>query len=184
VSWGINVLRNDARSAVAVAAAAGASFLRVNVHVGAVLTDQGILSGRAHETLRTRAILAPRVAVFADVRVKHGSPLRPIPLEEEVHDLRDRGLADALLVTGPRTGSPPEEAEVRAVVAAAGALPVLVASGVTAESVGSFLSCARGVIVGTSLKRGGRTENPVDPLRARKLIRAARSGRVRARSRR
>src|SRR5438552_13240457 len=33
---GINVLRNDGRSALAVAAAAGADFIRVNVHAGAV----------------------------------------------------------------------------------------------------------------------------------------------------
>ncbi len=39
---GINVLRNDARAALAVAVASGAKFIRVNVHVGATATDQGV----------------------------------------------------------------------------------------------------------------------------------------------
>jgi len=181
ISWGVNVLRNDARAAVAVAAAAGASFIRVNVHVGAVLTDQGILQGRAHETLRARSALAPQLAIFADVQVKHGLSLVPIPLEAEADDLRDRGLADVVLVTGNRTGSPPTVDEVLAVVRAAAPLPVLVASGVAPQNAPLFLAHARGFIVGTSLKRGGRIENPVDALRARRLIQAVRSPRGRSR---
>lgn len=51
---GINVLRNDAKAAVSVAAAVDAAFVRVNVHTGARVTDQGIVEGRAHETLRLR----------------------------------------------------------------------------------------------------------------------------------
>jgi hypothetical protein len=72
---GINVLRNDARSALAVAVAAGASFIRVNVHVGAAETDQGHLDGKAYWTLRyRRSIGADAVAIFADVFVKHARP--------------------------------------------------------------------------------------------------------------
>ena len=44
-----DVLRNDARAALAVAAATGAAFIRVNVHAGAVVADQGILEGEAAE---------------------------------------------------------------------------------------------------------------------------------------
>src|SRR5690606_2253475 len=71
---GVNVLRNDAAAALAVAAAAGARFIRVNVHTGAMLTDQGWITGRAHETLRLRARIAPTVAIAADVLVKHATP--------------------------------------------------------------------------------------------------------------
>ena len=49
---GVNVLRNDGRAALAVAHAAGADFIRVNVLVGARMTDQGILEGRAHRAAR------------------------------------------------------------------------------------------------------------------------------------
>src|SRR5262245_13377493 len=49
---GINLLRNDAESAIAVATAVGAAFIRVNVHTGVRVTDQGLIEGNAHETLR------------------------------------------------------------------------------------------------------------------------------------
>ena len=39
---GVNCLRNDALSALGIAAAAGASYIRVNVHTGIAATDQGI----------------------------------------------------------------------------------------------------------------------------------------------
>src|SRR5262245_19681628 len=48
---GINLLRNDAKSAIAVAAAVSAEFIRVNIHTGTRITDQGLIEGKAHETL-------------------------------------------------------------------------------------------------------------------------------------
>src|SRR4051812_44254185 len=73
--FGVNVLRNDALSAIAIAAATGAAFIRVNVHAGAMLTDQGIIEGRAAESLRLRAAIAPGLLIFADHMVKHAMPL-------------------------------------------------------------------------------------------------------------
>lgn len=168
-AWGVNVLRNDAAAALAIAVATGARFIRVNVHTGATVTDQGILQGRADETLRWRRANAPEVAVFADAQVKHGRSLREAALEEEVHDLVERGLADAVLITGARTGAPPREDDVVRAARAAGEVPVLVASGATPESAAAYLAAARGLIVGTALKRGGRIEAEIDPARARRM---------------
>src|SRR5713101_4601014 len=41
VPVGVNVLRNDTAAALAIAVAVGARFIRVNVHTGAMWTDQG-----------------------------------------------------------------------------------------------------------------------------------------------
>src|SRR5690606_40090544 len=41
LSVGVNVLRNDVESALSVAAATGAQFVRVNVLTGTMFTDQG-----------------------------------------------------------------------------------------------------------------------------------------------
>lgn len=169
VAWGVNVLRNDAAAALAIAAATGAGFIRVNVHTGATVTDQGIVAGRADETMRLRRAIAPNVAVFADAQVKHGRSLREASLEEEVRDLAERGLADAVLITGARTGSAPEVEEVACAARAAGEVPVFVASGVTPGSAAACLEFARGLIVGTALKRGGQTEAEIDPSRARRM---------------
>jgi len=174
ISVGVNVLRNDACAALAVATAAGLDFIRVNVLSGSVATDQGLVEGRAAEVLRLRARLAPAVRILADVRVKHARPVAPRPLAEEVGDLVTRAGADAVIVSGERTGAGVDPEELAVVRKAAGRAPVLLGSGATARSVGELLRLADGVIVGTALKRGGRTTAPVDAKRAAAFVRAAR----------
>ncbi len=173
VAVGVNVLRNDAHAGLAVAAACGLAFVRVNVLAGAVLADQGIVEGRAAEVLRTRARLAPDAWILADVRVKHAAPLAPRPIEEEARDLHTRGGANALIVTGPRTGEPVDMDELERVRRAVPEAPLLVGSGATRDTVGRILGMADGVIVGTAVKQEGRTDAPVDPERARRFAEAA-----------
>lgn len=175
---GVNVLRNDATAALSVAAAVGGDYVRVNVHTGARVADQGILEGRAHETMRLRDRLDADVAVMADLDVKHSAPLADADYAaESLAEHAERGLADALVVSGPRTGRPTDEDDLRDAVDRRDALgvdtPVFVGSGVTAATAGDLLDVADGAVVGTALKRGGETGNPVDPDRVRELVAAA-----------
>jgi uncharacterized protein len=171
---GINVLKNDARSALAVACAVGAVFIRVNVHAGAVVADQGLVESDAYGTLRERRLLDADVAIFADVQGKHAAPIAPVPLELEARDLVLRGLADALVVTGRATGDPAALDDVRRARAAVPDTPLIVGSGVTPESVEEILALADAVIVGTALKRDGEVRNPVDRARVGRLVGRAR----------
>lgn len=171
---GVNVLKNDARAALAVAAAVGAEFIRVNVHAGAVLADQGIVQSDAYGTLRDRRLLGIAVAILADVGGKHAVPLAPVELEQTARDLVHRGLADALVVSGPATGQTTPLAEVKRVRSAVPEVPLLVGSGVTAETAAELLSVADGLIVGTSVKREGDVRQPVDRARVETLVAAAR----------
>lgn len=173
---GANVLRNDAISALAVAVAADLDFIRVNVHIGAAVTDQGVIEGRAAETVRARHSLdADGIAIFADVAVKHARPVgSPPPIGEAAEETAYRGLADGLIVTGSSTGRAASLTDLRAVRAAVPDRALLVGSGVTAASVAEVLSIADGAIVGTSLKVGGATTNPVSLARVRELVAAAR----------
>ncbi len=171
VRLGINVLRNDGCAAMAIAQAVWADFIRVNILSGARLTDQGVIQGIAHDLLRLRRSLeAEAVEIFADVNVKHSAPLAQVPLEQEVGDLIHRGLADALIVTGWGTGAAAPMDELKAVKRLAGRVPVLVGSGVTDRTLGDYLSCCDGAIVGTWIKKSGRVENPVDLKRVRSLV--------------
>lgn len=171
VPLGINVLRNDGSSALAIARAVGARFIRVNILCGARLTDQGVIAGIAHQLLRDRKLLgAEEIRIFADVNVKHSAPLAPRPLEEEIEEMLHRGGADALVVTGTATGRGPALEELRAVKAAAGATPVLAGSGVSPETIAALLPYADGFIAGTSLKQDGVVGNPVDRERVRTLL--------------
>jgi hypothetical protein len=178
VPVGVNVLRNDGTGAVAVAAAAGAAFVRVNVHAGVRVADQGLLAGRAHETLRLRDRIDADVAILADHDVKHSAPLAAREGDAEVAESVERGLADGVVVSGGGTGDPTAMADLQAVVdrrdELGGSTPVLVGSGVTADSVADYLAHADGVIVGTALKRGGETTAPVAAARVRELVTAAR----------
>jgi membrane complex biogenesis BtpA family protein len=102
---GINVLRNDAKSALGIASAVGASFIRVNVHVGAMVTDQGLIEGDARETLLYRNRVCPNVGIAADILVKHASPLGAADLIQIGKDAHLRGGASSLIITGCATGA-------------------------------------------------------------------------------
>jgi membrane complex biogenesis BtpA family protein len=172
---GFNILRNDARAALAVSAACGGSFIRVNVHSGAMLTDQGLIEGCAYETLRYRKTICPQAAIFADVHVKHAVPLGDWALEDAARDTLERGLADALIVSGSGTGIAADRAKVERVRRVCPTAPLLLGSGVTVENVAEYLPLANGFIVGTSLKVRGLLHNPVDPKRVAALARAMRN---------
>jgi membrane complex biogenesis BtpA family protein len=168
---GINVLRNDGLSALAIAHAVGASYIRVNVLCGARVADQGLLQGIAHDLLRLRAELrAGDVKIFADVDVKHSAPLAPRPIADEVDDTLHRGMADALIVSGAGTGKPTDPEKVKLVKSAAKNAPVFLGSGVTPKSLPALLPYADGFIVGTYFKQDGVSSNPVDVKRVRELI--------------
>ncbi len=169
---GFNVLRNDARAALALCAVCDGGFIRVNVHIGAMLTDQGLIEGNAYETLRYRQRVCPRAQVFADVHVKHAVPLGNSTIEDATRDTVERGLVDALIVSGAGTGLSADIADVERVRRTAPAAKVLLGSGVTAANVREFLSVADGFIVASSLKLGGELSNPVDPRRVAALARA------------
>ena len=170
---GVNVLRNDALSALSIASVCGASMVRVNVHVGAMLTDQGVVEGRASETLALRRQLGAAVRIFADIDVKHARPLAEFPIEESAADAVERGLADALIVTGPRTGTGVDVDRLLRVRTAVD-VPVYAGSGVTDETIASLRTRCDGAIVGSWLKVDGNVANPVDVDRVRRLVAAAR----------
>jgi membrane complex biogenesis BtpA family protein len=168
VALGVNVLRNDALSALGIAAAVGARFVRINVHVGAMVTDQGVIEGEAHATLAERARLGADVRIAADVLVKHAVPLGPWSLEDAARDTVERGLADAVIATGTGTGRPTDPEEVRRMQAAVPHTPVWVGSGLDPEQLATFPPFAA-AIVGTWLHRDGRLDAPLDPDRVRRM---------------
>ena len=167
---GVNVLKSDPRSALAVATAVGARFIRVNVLAGAVVADQGIVQTDAYDLLRDRRLLGVEVAIFADVQGKHAVPLAPVELEQQARDLASRSLADGLVVSGRATGDATPIDDVKRVRSAVPDVPILVGSGVTPETAADLLSLADALIVGTSLKRDGDVSKPVDPERVRRLV--------------
>lgn len=175
---GVQVLSCGNREALAVAQAAGASFVRAENFVFAHVADEGLLAeAEAPAMLRYRRLIgAEGIKIFADVKKKHASHAitADVPLAEAAEGAEFFG-ADGLVVTGTATGKPtrPEDvAAVRAAVGGAG-LPVLVGSGVTPETIPELFEHADGLIVGSWYKQEGRWLNPPDPERCRALMEAA-----------
>lgn len=159
---GIAVLRNDPEAAIAIATAIGASFVRINVHVGAILTAQGLLQGKSHKTLRLRQALKSKVAIFADAGVKHSTPFAYRELAQEIKDLS--GVSEAVIVSGELTGM---ETNVSDLVTAKRVTsgPVLVGSGATVENLETMYNHADGFIVGSAFKQGGNAMNLIEESR-------------------
>ena len=172
---GVNCLRNDARSALGIAAATGAAFIRVNVHTGAYVTDQGLIEGEAAATLRYRAELGGKIHIAADVLVKHAVPLAPIEPAQATEETFDRGMADAVIVSGTGTGAPVDLEVLEEVRSAAKDRPVWIGSGLNLDNVERYRAFIDAAIVGTSVKLDGRLSAPVDPERVTRLAAAFRA---------
>ena len=175
---GINVLRNDAHSAMGAAVACGADFIRVNVLVGAAWTDQGLIQGDAAGLTRYRKSLCglgagPRI--MADVKVKHAVPAGETDISLLAKETAQRGGADGLIVTGSRTGSPVDFEDLKTVREAVPGMPLWVGSGVTSTTIGKLQNLCNGAIVGTWLHHDGDLSAPIDEDRVHLLVEAARS---------
>ena len=167
---GINVLRNDAIAAYSVAYTVKADFIRVNVLTGVAYTDQGIIEGIAPQLARLRKLLPSKIKVFADVHVKHAHHFGDF--EEALSDAIERGLADAVIISGKRTGNEVDLKKLKRAKELSN-VPVLVGSGTTYENLPELWKYADGFIVGTWIKKEGKTNNDIDPERAKKLVNLA-----------
>jgi hypothetical protein len=175
VPLGVNVLRNDGISALAIASACDCQFVRINIVSWAMLADQGIIEGRAAEIARYRKMLGSNALIFTDCLTKHAEPLAPMQMEWVALDTWERGGADALVISGKATGYATDLGDVIAARKGAPDAPLLIGSGVTAENILDFLPIVDGVIVGTSLKVDGRVENPVELARVSAVVERVRA---------
>ena len=168
---GVEILLNDPEASLAVAATAGASFIRTDYfvdpmerpeHGGAMRIDpEGLLRYR-------RSLGADSILILADIQVKYARMLVERSLAESARLAREAG-ADAVVVTGTRTGEPPSLSELEGARLGAGEIPVLIGSGLSQSNAPALLQVADGAIVGTSLKRG----ETIDAEKVRALLREA-----------
>lgn len=172
---GIQVLAGANSSALAVALACGASFVRVEGFVFAHVADEGLIEGSAGALLRyRRAIGAEHIRVFADVKKKHSAHAITADIDiAETAKAAEFFLVDGVIVTGVATGRPAEPDEVNSVCRAVN-VPTIVGSGITAENLPQYAE-AEALIVGSWIKQDGLWSNPINPDRAHALVRAFRN---------
>jgi membrane complex biogenesis BtpA family protein len=168
---GISILPNGTESALSVAHAVYAAFVRIKVYVGAVVAFGGVIEGTAYEaqSFRTRTG-AQDIQIAADVYDRSSSPLGSMPIEEAAIQASRHGMADALVVTG--TSVEESLARVRLVKPRVGNTPVYVGGGTTHENVARFLAEFDGVIVGHTFKRDKESGGGVDVAQVRQYMEA------------
>ncbi|MHC5025162.1 MAG: BtpA/SgcQ family protein [Planctomycetota bacterium] len=169
---GVQILAGANRAALAAALAGGATFIRAEGLVFSSVADEGLLAeADAGPLLRYRkAIGAEHIAVITDVKKKHSSNAitADVDLAETVRAAIFFGAA-GVIVTGQVTGDPVELDHLRAARAATDA-PVIVGSGATPDNAAALFEHADAIIVGSSIKRDGRWDQPVDEDRVRAFV--------------
>lgn len=166
---GVNVLRNDWEGALSIAKVFDLDFIRVNVYTGVTATEQGIIEGNASEIQKFLSSNDIETQIFADIDVKHGSSIFPKDIERAAEEGAVRGNADALILSGSRTGEPVNIADIKRAKKSVD-VPILVGSGLRTGNIKRVMQNAQGAIVGTSLKEEGGIDKPVSLERVKDLM--------------
>jgi membrane complex biogenesis BtpA family protein len=175
VPYGVDMLW-DPLASLAVGKAVGASFVR-EVFVGVYESDMGQLRPDPGAAFSYRhSIGADDIALFTNLTPEFASPLGTRTVADRAHGARFFGCA-AVCISGPRAGSAFRFADMEEARAAVPDIPVLANTGVRHDTAERILETADGLIVGTSLKVDGRTENRVDPERVRRMVEHVRNAR-------
>lgn len=169
---GVNILANGTESALAVAHAIGARFVRIKVYVGAVIGIGGFTQGSAQRAQDfIHKIGATGVEIAADVYDRTSRPIVDMPIEEAALYASHHGRADALVVAGESVEDSLER--IRRVKSTVKDKPVYVGGGSTAENIDRFFSVCDGTIVGNAVKRGPAFQGAVDCDRLKAFMEAA-----------
>jgi uncharacterized protein len=167
---GVTLATNDAAANVAIAAAAGADFVRLKVFVGTMIKGSGLISGCAAEAIATRKVLGcEHIRILADVHDRSGIPLGNPSLVDDV-DGAVWSRADSLIITGRSTDESIQM--LQEARKTSGVLPIVLGGGTNADNLTKFLPLVDGIIVGATLKRNGHDPEPVDRERVRAYMAA------------
>lgn len=171
---GVSFFTEDCLDMFSIAKASDADFVRVTTFVDTVVFPAGVSYPSANRVWEARSRYGMKdIAVLADIQVKHGKMMYPdVQLEESAFFAVRQG-ADAVIVTGNATG---QETPVEAIqrVKRVSNVPVVAGSGVSPDNVREQMKAADGCIVGSSIKKDGRLDAPVDEKLAAEIVRKMR----------
>lgn len=170
VPIGLCVLQSDVIAGIAIGKAIDAAFIRAPYYTETYIVDAGFIEGSAAEALRYRKYLEADIKLFADVHIKHGYSLSRRPIEESAEDTYYRALADAIVVTGKKTGGETDIADIISVKKALPEAPVIAGSGVSYVNLDRYIPYVDAIIVSTSLRIEGKVEESLDQKNIEKFV--------------
>ncbi len=164
---GIDVLLNDWKASLNIAQSINCAFVRIDVFVDNVTCKYGDIKAEAKEIMEYKdQIGAKKVALFADIQVKHKEMLdKEKTLTQSATEALEAG-ADAIIVSGNLTGEETPLEYIQEVKNAHPEAQILIGAGITTENVISQFEKADGAFVGTSFKKrnGKITKEKVEEL--------------------
>ncbi len=169
VPFGVNYLW-DPKASIAIAAATGARFVR-EIFTGVFASDMGVWAPDCAGASRLRRNLGRSdLKLLFNINAEFAHSLDARPIELRAKSAIFSSLADAILVSGPITGQPANQSDLRKVCETINQVPVFANTGVTVDNVAEVLAVADGVIIGTHFKVDGDTWNAVDGARVRRFM--------------
>ncbi len=169
VPFGVDYLW-DPNASVAIGAAVGAKFVR-EIFTGLFASDMGLWAPDCANAARLRRNLGRRdMKLLFNINAEFAHSLDARPIELRAKSALFSSLADAILVSGPITGQPANQSDLRKVCEVIQDVPVFANTGVNIDNVADVLSIADGVVIGTHFKVNGDTWNAVDADRVKRFM--------------
>lgn len=160
----------DPVASVAIGAVTGASFVR-EIFTGLFASDMGLWEPDCAGAARQRRELGrPDMKMLFNINAEFAHSLDQRPIALRARSAVFSSLADAILVSGPITGEPAEQSNLKAVAEAVTDVPIFANTGVNLGNVRDILALASGVVIGTHFKVDGNTWNPVDGERVKRFM--------------
>jgi membrane complex biogenesis BtpA family protein len=174
IPFGVNVLW-DARKSLDLAAATGACFVR-EIFTGVYASDFGLWNTDVGATVRHRRhVNAENVRLLFNIVPEAARYLADRDIESIARSTVFNNRPDALCVSGLVAGAETDSSVLKRVKDAVPQTVVLANTGMRLDNVEKQLSIADGAVVGTTFKKDGVFENPVDPSRVRQFMERVRA---------
>ena len=170
IPLGLNIQFNCVEDEVAMATACDLDYVRIEAYVENRAGAFGITEAKAPKVERLRKIYNSNIKVFADANVKHSHPLvQGTSIKESVEEALEAG-ANAIIVTGIKTGENPKIEDVKEIKKYAKDLPVILGSGINKHNISEYYDYIDGAIVGTSFKYDNDVNKGIDPEKVREFV--------------
>jgi membrane complex biogenesis BtpA family protein len=169
VPFGVNYLW-DPLATVAIGAVTGASFVR-EIFTGLFASDMGLWEPNCAGAARLRHDLKrDDMKMLFNINAEFAHSLDQRPIELRAKSAVFSSVADAILVSGPITGQPADQSDLRKVAETVTGVPVFANTGVNIDNIRDIFSVASGVVIGTHFKVDGNTWNPVEAGRVARFM--------------